>query len=139
MAEELRWESLVVASGTSSVNSGAEFRNDSSVNIHIREINYAHILTTGANDEFATVEVSKSPTITTGTSNTPWFSYGQRVGITAGTTGSGADDVAQGINGGRKYAKGQLVLEPGESLFVNTQIGAGAPTLQPLYQLGYHF
>ena len=119
MAEELRWESLIAGDGTVVFSAGAEFRNDSSVFIHIREITYAHAIETAANDEGISVQVSKSPVTTLGTSNNPFFAWTQKLGCSGGTLGSGADDVRWTINGGRKWAKGQLTLEPGESLFVN--------------------
>jgi len=135
MAEELRWENLTVGSGTVAFSAGAEFRNDSSRFIHIREISYAHLLTTAAPNESVTVQISKSPVVTTGASNNPFYAWTQRMASKTDV----ALDSAMEFNGGRKWAKGQLVLEPGESLFVNAAVVAGAATIQPLYEIGYTF
>ncbi len=139
MAEELRWEVLSPASATTDTSSAAEFRNDSSRIIHVREINWAHFLLTGANDEGGVIEISKSPVIASATNNNVFFVLAQSLFVNAGTTGSGADDVAFAENGGRKWAKGQLTLEPGESLYINYNIIAGTPTLQANFVVGYHF
>ena len=136
---ELRYEGLIAATVTASANSQAEFRNDSSRVIHIREMFYSIKLITAANDEFATCELSKSPVFTRSNSNNPFFSFPVAIGASAGTIGSGADDVCFVENGSHKWAKGQLTLEPGESLFLNVSIGAGAPSLANEWELGYHF
>lgn len=139
MAAELRWEHLFdTDSSNGSANAAAEFRNDTSVMIHIREINWTIQASTGANDEQIFSEISKSPVLASRTNNNVFFAYGQSVGISAGTTGSGADDVATGANGGRKYGRGQLTLEPGESLYVNWVKSSGL-TINITYSIGYEF
>lgn len=140
MAQELRHETLTaaVADGTTSSNSVAEFRNDSSRDIMIREIVYAHALATAANDENALVEIGKSPTQASLTNNQVFFNFPQQLNIAAGTIGSGADDVGTSRNGGKNWERGQLTLEPNESLFVNaTKTSGGA--LRFRYVIGYEF
>ncbi len=139
MAEELRWEALVPASTTADAEASTEFRNDSSQTIHIREISWAHELRTAANDESAVFEISKSPRISGNLNNGVFFVKAIAIGCSAGTTGSGADDVNFTANGQTKYAEGQLTLEPGESLFTNENIISGTPTMAPAWELGYHF
>lgn len=140
MADELRWETLAgtIADGTTASNSAAEFRNDASRLLHIRTILYDHLFNTAANDERGTAEISKSPVIASFTNNNVFFAYGQSVGITGGTTGAALDDVAVFVNGGHNFGKGQLTLEPNESLFVNvSKTSGGIWSFQ--YQIGYHY
>lgn len=139
MAEELRWETLAPAGTTTDANSSSEFRNDSSRDIHIRELNWACELRTGANDESGVFELSKSPVIASATNNGVFFIKPIALGVSGGTTGSGADDVFFFANGQSKYAKGQLTLEPGESLFTNENIISGTPNMVNRWVLGYHF
>lgn len=140
MAQELRHETLTatVADGVTSSNSAAEFRNDSSRDIMIREIVYAHALSGAANDENALVEIGKSPTQASLTNNQVFYNFPQQLNIAAGTTGSGADDVGTSRNGGKNWERGQLTLEPNESLFVNvTKTTGGAIRFR--YVIGYEF
>ncbi len=139
MAEELRWENLAPANTTGDVDSAAEFRNDSSRDIHIREINYAHFLAIATTDERASIEISKSPTIQAAVNNGVFFLYMQALGVESSTTGAASDDGTVTVNGGRKWARGQLTLEPGESLYVNQNVISGAPTMEVHYMIGYHF
>ncbi len=139
MAEELRWETLAPSGTTADANSSSEFRNDSSVDIMIREVSWANELRTGANDESGVFELSKSPVIASANNNGVFFGIFIAVGISAGTIGSGADDVEFAENGHRKYASGQLTLEPGESLFTNENIISGTPTMAARWVIGYHF
>ncbi len=140
MADELRYENLfdTGADGTTAVNAGAEFRNDSSQILHIRSIDWAHILVTAENNETAFVEISKSPVFSSNTNNNVFYSLFQQLGITGGTTGAAVDDVATVANGGRKYGRGQLTLEPNESLFVNIAKTSGG-TLNAHYMIAYHY
>jgi len=139
MAEELRWEILAGASATVSVDATAEFRNDSSVDIHIRDLKSHSDMTTAANDEIAIVQISKSPVFQAGNNANPFFAQTEVLSGVVGTTGSGADDVAvAGTGSHNKFAKGQLTLEPGESLFLNTNI-TGTPTVRNRWEIGYHF
>lgn len=139
MAEELRWEVLAASGTTVSVDSAAEFRNDSSVDIHIRDLKSHSAILTAANDEFAFAQLSKSPIFQGGNNQNPFFGLTDVISNVVGTTGSGADDVAVAGQGTHnKYAKGQLTLEPGESLFLNTNV-TGTPTVQNRWSIGYHF
>ncbi len=63
MAQELRHESLTGTTDDANVgeDADAEFRNDSSVTLFIRGVDYSHEVRTAANDEFARVEISKAP------------------------------------------------------------------------------
>lgn len=140
MASELRWEVLfdTGTDGVTTVSAGAEFRNDSSQLIHIREITWANSLETGANDENGLAEISKSPVLAVETANNVFFTLPTFLGVSAGTTGTGAQDVTFFTNGGRKYGRGQLTLEPNESLFVNIKKTSGGK-VNARFSLGYHF
>lgn len=139
MAEELRWETLAPAGTTADANASSEFRNDSSRDIHIREVSWANELRTAANDESGVFELSKSPVIASANNNGVFFLIAIAIGVSGGTTGAALDDVEWVQNGHRKYAKGQLTLEPGESLFTNENIISGTPTMVGRWILGYHF
>lgn len=133
MAEELRWEGMLGAGGTVSADSQAEFRNDSSRFIHIRQLRYSIRMSAAGVDEMAVCEVSKSPAYTRG-GVSPFFSFP----VTLASATAVALDSSMSINGGQSYAKGQLTLEPGESLFLNMAV-FGAPTVSNSWEIGYHF
>lgn len=139
MAVELRHENLYSTDNSaSSSDSAAEFRNDSSRMIHIREIDMDLLIKVGANDENVTVEISKSPVLASRVNNNVFFTQTLNHGINAGTIGSGADDVADARGKSRKYGKGQLTLEPGESLYLNWAKSSGL-TIESFNQIRYEF
>ncbi len=135
MAAELRTEILAgnVADGTTASNSDSEFRNDSSGLIHIRKITYAHTYTTAAVNETGLVEISKSPTIVSTVNNGVFWTFPQQV-----TGGNAAADAAGVFNGSTSYGKGQLTLEPNESLFVNVSKASGG-VMSYRYVIEYEF
>lgn len=125
MAQELRHE-VLAASTTSDTDAAAEFRNDTSAIIHIREIDIENTCQTAANDESTSVEVSKAPVFQSITNNSPFFTMVNSVGISGGTTGAALDDVSAVKSKVKRYGKGQLTLEPNESLFVNIDLNGGS-------------
>lgn len=140
MADELRWETITttVADGTTSEANGAEFRNDASRMLFVRTIIVDRSFSTAANDERDTMEISKSPVISSFTNNNVFFSYPVSLGVSGGTTGAALDDVTVTFSGGRNFGKGQLTLEPNESFFVNTSKTSGGTSFGS-YQIGYHY
>lgn len=140
LARELRHEVLTgtIADGTTASNSAAEFRNDSAGMIHIRGLDYDHTYGTAENDESATVEITKAPSFQSGTNNSPFFAWPQTVSIESGTTGAALDDVSVSIQGGKRWGRGQLTLEPNESLFVNVLKNTGG-ALSFLFVIEYEF
>lgn len=122
MAQELRTEILAVttADGTTTSNAAAEFRNDSSTIISIRGLNMTHELQTAAINEHAHAEISKSPTFASNTNNNVFFT--RRVNAAAR---GGAADGASDESDKDKFGKGQVTLEPNESLFVNVSKTSG--------------
>lgn len=139
MAEELRCETLVAttADGTQNSNAGAEFRNDSSRVLHIREIRWSHKFDSVSAGEGCFIEISKSPTFAGRTNNNVfWTMMNAMGGPPTGASPADGDVFTQGQD---KWAKGQVTLEPNESLFINTtkdQTGGGA---QANFQIYYTF
>lgn len=134
MAKELRWENLVTAigDGTTSGNSVAEFRNDASVILHIRDLWASISAGTLGIDESVHVELSKSPVFASTTQNGVFWAWNQRLG----SDGSGDGEVTW--NGGRKYGKGQLTLEQNESVFTNAVKTSGG-ILAANHVIGFHY
>jgi len=143
MASELRHETLFDTGGDGvvAVSAGAEFRNDSSQIIHIRGLSWNHNLASAAINEGGAVELSKSPVIATNTNNNVFFTEPQEIrmdngdGVTATQT---AGDSGKAENGREKYGRGQLTLEPNESLFVNIAKSSGG-IINARYNIRYHF
>ena len=75
MADELRWETvtLTIADGVTESNMGAEFRNDASRILHVRTIIIDRSFNSAANDERDTMEISKSPSMSSFTNNNVFF------------------------------------------------------------------
>ncbi len=136
MANELRQEHLVGshAGGSTTSDAIAEFRNDSSGMISIRKIHSAIFANTMASTESALMEISKSPTQATNVNNNPFWAIPTRL-----QKGSG-DAVDSGAFSNRtvSYGKGQLVLEPNESLFVNS-LKSSDPVVSFIYTIEYEF
>jgi len=140
MADELRTEALIetVADGTTISNSGTEFRNDSSRIIFIRKITVAAQWNTAANDETCAFEISKSVALQMTTNQNSRWHWPHRMGILGGTTGAALDDVAITLSDVISFGRGQLTLEPGESMFTNTAKSSGG-TLTMGFVIYYHF
>lgn len=139
MSHEQRVETLLGTGVQADASAHSEFRNDSSVIMSIKDIDYAIALKTGANDESVRIELSKAPSSQFTTNNSPFWKWGQKIGIKAGTLGSGADDVSEQIHGGKSWTKGELTLEPGESVFVNIDVVSGSALLDYTYHIAYEF
>ncbi len=140
MGSELRFEALVgnVADATTQSNSVSEFRNDSSRTLHIRDIRWTHIYATHEAEESGLIEISKSPTVASLVNNGVFFSLPVRCGGLGATTGAAVDDQSSPTNGGWKYGRGQLTLEPNESLFVNCIKSSGG-IMSYDWIIGYHY
>ncbi len=138
MAEELRWE--VLAGGTADADTGddtdTQFQNKSDDVLHIREIMYAHRISTMAPNESGLIELCKAPALMTNTDKSNFYTLPVRLG--GRPTGASPADGAAFANGVRKYAKGQLTLEPNESLFVNTEKSSGG-ALTYTWVVGFHY
>ncbi len=139
MAEELRWETLISSSITTT-NAVGEFRNDTSGDIFIRSIDF---FLHGGKDGVGTdadingeAQLSKSNTVDI-VNNTSIWQLNAGVAVihddTAGV-GNGADNMT--VN--KLYAKGQLILEPGESIFLHIVVTA-LTNFEVFATLGYHF
>lgn len=136
MAKELRHELVRTIDVDGAGDSLAEFRNDTSVDIHIRELDAEAVLTTAALGEISKAELSKAPVYQGVTNNSPFW----RWGITVGNPGNIAiDSNGATVNRGKRYGRGQLVLEPNESIFLNAGGQIGAPTINVGFEIGYEF
>lgn len=140
MAKELRHEVLrgLIADGTVTSNAAAQFRNDSAGMLHIRGIDYTHLLATAEADEQAIAEISKAPVLQSGTNNSPFFAWPQRVASAGSTTGAAVDDASWAENGAKRWGRGQLTLEPNETLFVNVFKSTGG-NFTFIYVIEYEF
>lgn len=136
LAAELRQEILTgsIAGGITQSDAAAEFRNDSSGMIWMRKIHAAHSANAMASAESASIEISKSPTVTSTTNNNPFYTILYRLQKMSGDTVDSGDRVNRTIS----YGKGQLVLEPNESLFVNV-LKSSDPVVSFFFELEYEF
>lgn len=136
MAEELLQHTMAVNAVTASFESGAKFTNTTSSDLFIREM---LISCQGQGDAGANfhgfVEVSKSPKRESQVDeSTEWkkrLSYGQQSGDAALSGALGVDRLF-------KWAKGQVRLEPNESLYVHGNI-LNTDSLDIQADLDYHF
>lgn len=118
MARELRQEILydVAAGATTAENAAAEFRNDTSGMIHIRKIHICLFGNTFADGEQSAHELSKAPTFQSTTNNSPFWSLVARLSCPGGASiTAGSSQMHKTVS----YGRGQLTLEPNESLFLN--------------------
>ncbi len=135
MADELRWETLVVTGA--SANAAAEFRNDTNDNLFIRKIYEAHSMTDSNNDQGSDQELSKSPALAMVINNGVFFTLPSKMAVNGGDVNN-LDFGRANFNGRTSYAKGELVLEPNESLFVNFAHNSSGGVFL-VYTIGYHF
>jgi len=142
MAEELRWENLI-SQAIIDTSAFGEFRNDTSVDINIRSIDMTFAATlddTGAGDGDAegTLQLSKSNTIDQANNSTI---FQLNAAITFMNTSTGNVGSAGGqMTVNKLYAKGQLILEPGESFFAHLDYSEEPPTQARAHiSIGYHF
>lgn len=135
--KELRWETLSILGVAAAGNALAEFRNDSSAMIHIRDLWASHLAKTVTPGDEMQVELSKAIAFVFRTNNNSRFTWPQS--LSGGPTGATPNDGSVVVNAGRKYARGQLTLEPGESLFANYTLQTGAANIDIGYVLGYEF
>ncbi len=136
LAAELRQEILTasVAGAVTQSDAAAEFRNDSSGMISIRKVHAAHSANTMASAESASIEISKSPTVASTTNNNPFYTVLYRLQKMSGDAVDSGDRVNRTIS----YGRGQLVLEPNESLFVNV-LKSSDPVVTFFFELEYEF
>lgn len=137
MAEELTWETLAANfnAGNNPENNLANFENTTKGMIFIRDIDLWGSFNGMDAGDSAELELSKSATNAVSVNGDSTFRIhtGARSPehITAGATDGG--HFAQTD---KKYAKGQLTLKPGETLFMNK---SGDISGQGKAVIGYHF
>jgi len=139
MAEELRWETLI-STAVVDTNAFGEFRNDTSADLFIRSIDMAflgELITATTASAHGQMQLSKSNTIDQ-TNNTSIFQLNTNVTFLNDETG-GVGPNASTSNVNKLYAKGQLILEPGESLFGHLDFANVPTTTKANITIGYHF
>lgn len=152
MAEELRWTHLIdTSSGTSTEtnNAVASFQNTTDEDIHIRNIDYTGVIvdtspvTNASGYAYVTAQISKQIAYEAVSGSTNWK---QNVVTSIDTTTNGtnveAGKTSTVQNKSFRFAKGQLVLEPNETLYIHDvltmsqlQINAHSSA----WLIGYHF
>jgi len=136
---ELRWESLFgsLTGNATSYEMDSEFRNDARDDLHVRKIRYSISGTGFSGDDDFLVILTKSPTSTTSiVENNTFFQLPVRLSMDGVTT---AGATFSSTTGGDSYGLGQLILETGESLFVNARSDATAQAVTYNFEIGYEF
>lgn len=139
MAEELRWETLISTSITDA-NAFGEFRNDTSADLFIRSVDLflmCDLITATTAVANALLQLSKSNTVDLA-NNTSIYQLNAGVTFMNDETG-GVGPNAGAISVNKLYAKGQLILEPGESLFAHLDFSNAPTTTKAHATIGYHF
>ncbi len=134
LAAELRQEILRASVTAASSDSVSEFRNDSSGMIALRKIHIAIFCNALASAESATIEISKSPSFASTVNNNPFWTIPTVLQKQSGDAVDSGDRVNRTIS----YGRGQLVLEPNESVFVNV-LKSADPVVTFNYELEYEF
>lgn len=137
LTKEQRMETLFVGGNSVASNAAAEFRNDSSVTLSIMTLDYTHLLSNGDNDEGVHIELSKAPVHQSRVNNSPFWTYGQSISTEGGDVTAAAG--SKSINGGKSFDKGEVTLEPGESLFMNFAYNGGNAEIDSTYHISYEF
>lgn len=138
MATKLRWESVTqfVADGTTSEDNGSRHTNDSDNDEHIRQIHGRASISTAGPNEFCTAQLSQQNTFLALTAKNNEEEFRILIEAVMNT------DVALDSNASNSdhwyFGRGQLILEPGQSLksslFKSSGGAAGADWL-----IGYEF
>jgi len=139
MAEELRWESLQSVS-IADANAFGEFRNDTSADLFIRSVDMffmAADITASSAVSQGQLQLSKSNTIDL-TNNTSIYQLNVGAVFMNDEVG-GVGPNATAVTHSKLYAKGQLILEPGESLFGHIDYANAPSNVQISITIGYHF
>lgn len=141
MAEELRWETGITEVATSgNTNAFFEFRNDTSTDVFIRSIDMMLMVSDFdlTNDFSTQIQYSKSNTIDVANNTTIWqlnCIVGGSIGVATVGGGNGGGQLS--VN--KLYAKGQLILEPGESIFGHREQTNTVDAVKFHGTIGYHF
>lgn len=140
MADELRWEAMVVSvpDGTTLENAGSTFRNTTDATMFIRKVRINATMSGASPNETCTFQWSKSRTIVLG-NNEPGLNIQTQLAMPSQTfNASPPEDGALAINQLLQFAKGEITLEPNEAVFVNTTKTSGGAA-DATHNVGYHF
>lgn len=139
MAEELRWETLI-SQALDDVNAFGEFRNDTSADVFIRSVDMMlrnNLITATTALAVGHLQVSKSNTLDVANNTSIYQLNVGSVFMNNETNGVGPSASTATVN--KLYAKGQLILEPGESLFGHLAFGNVPTDTLAMITIGYHF
>jgi len=140
MAEELRWEMLFTFAIVDTDAYG-EFRNDTSGDIFVRSLDLDQVTSLDVSstaDHTGQLQVSKSNTIDRN-NNSTIFQQSVFSTIRFDDTATLANAFAVQGSKSKLFAKGQLILEPGESLFGHVEYSNAPTEAKSLIEIGYHF
>ncbi len=139
MAEELRWESLI-STATVDTNAFGEFRNDTNADLFVRSVDILFLtenITATTASNHGQLQVSKSNTIDQVNNSSIYQLNIGGMSMNDETGSVGPNGSSQTVN--KLYAKGQLILEPGESLFGHLDFANTPTTVKANVTIGYHF
>lgn len=152
MAEELRWVNLIDAStGTSSEtnNAVASFQNTTDENIYIRNIDVTGVLvdqspaTNAIGYCYTTDQISKQVAYISTSGDTNWKqNLVCNIAVSTDGTNTNLGNISDVQQKALRFAKGQLVLEPNETLYIHnvlTMSGLEATHHTISWVIGYHF
>lgn len=118
LAQELRWQTLVNNYDTGELRANAEevFTNESNDIMHIRMLRIESKALDLADNESCRMEISKAPAYQSD-DETTFFTWG--VVHAADHVPAGSEEIGKVAMATIMFARGQLTLEPNESLYTN--------------------
>lgn len=135
MAKQLVQETLSDTGRTASSDNISEFRNDTAGLIHIRSVSgNAHAIDLADGDE-AIIELSKAIAFNSRTNNTSRWS----IVLPTLSNESGATLGSVAVSVKDKWARGQLTLRQGESIYLNMLVISGNAGTDMSWQIDYEF
>ncbi len=136
MAKELRTETLFGGGKTATVNADAEFRNDTSGMIFIRDIKGITSMQDGVAGDEVVIEISKAVAFIGNTNNQTRWNMHMKLNSEAGINTVVTADRDRAHD---KWARGQLTLEPGESLLTHLNFLGGNGVTDYKWDIEYEF
>jgi hypothetical protein len=135
MAKELRWHHLS-GSISAAADADTEFKNQTGQRISIKLILPRFFLSSATADENASIELSKQGTFHSATNGASQFAIGWHLGMPAtGATPADGEIAAPVVP--IRFDEGEVVLDEGESVFVNIGQFSGSPAGGYTISLGY--
>lgn len=134
MAEKLRWHRIAAGGQTgASQNLGTRLTNTTDSDMFIRRTALRIVTRVAATGEGAVAELTQSPAVEI---DGDTFFREEAASYASGV--NSADAAAQPMISRNAYARGEVVLEPGDSLYLGLTL-QGTPTVDLTGMIGYHF